>query len=103
MKIGLLTFNWAINYGAILQMYALYRRLSKSNEVFIINYVPDYLANIYSTKIFVKPLKIKSMIRKALEKPIKYKQIQKFKEFINTSMLLTNKAKNREHSCNELK
>lgn len=96
MKIGLLTFNWAINYGAILQMYALYRRLSKSNEVFIINYVPDYLANIYSTKIFVKPLKIKSMIRKALEKPIKYKQIQKFKEFINTSMLLTNKAKNRE-------
>lgn len=96
MKIGILTFNWAINYGAILQMYAEYKYLSKNNEVFIINYAPDYLANLYSTRIFNKPLKFKSIVRKMLQKPIKYKQNKKFKEFIDKTMILTEEARNRD-------
>ncbi len=94
MKIGILTFNWALNYGAVLQMYTLYKYLSKNNEVFVINYVPDYLANLYSTKIFDKPLRIKSVMEKMLQKLIKHKQYKKFKEFIDKDITLTEKAKN---------
>ena len=41
MKIGILTFHWAANYGAILQAYALQEYLkSQGHEVEIINYKP---------------------------------------------------------------
>ena len=41
MKIGILTFHWATNYGAILQAYALQEYLkSLGHEVKIINYKP---------------------------------------------------------------
>lgn len=41
MKIGILTFHWAINYGAVLQSCALQSFLTdKGHEVEIINYIP---------------------------------------------------------------
>lgn len=41
MKIGILTFHWATNYGAVLQSYALQEYLSAhGHEVCIINYKP---------------------------------------------------------------
>ena len=41
MKIGIITFHWATNYGAVLQAYALQNYLIKAgNEVHIIDYVP---------------------------------------------------------------
>ncbi len=41
MRIGILTFHWATNYGAILQAYALQTYLNKlGHEVYIINYKP---------------------------------------------------------------
>lgn len=41
MKIGILTFHWATNYGAVLQCYALQEYLkSLGHEVEIINYKP---------------------------------------------------------------
>ena len=41
MKIGILTFHWATNYGAVLQCYALQTYLeSLGHEVTIINYKP---------------------------------------------------------------
>jgi len=41
MKIGIITFHWATNYGAMLQAFALQTYLeSKGNEVYIINYKP---------------------------------------------------------------
>ena len=49
MKIGILTFHWATNYGAILQTYCLQEYLkSLSCEVEIINYKPL----IYDSSIF---------------------------------------------------
>ncbi len=43
MKIGILTFHWAANHGAVLQTYALYNYLKAlSHEVDIINYYPKY-------------------------------------------------------------
>ena len=41
MKIGILTFHWATNYGAVLQTYALQTHLSRQGHaVEIINYRP---------------------------------------------------------------
>lgn len=65
MKIGILTFNWAINYGAALQMYALYSYLKNSNhDVYVLNYIPYELGKSYRSKILEKPLKIKSIAKK---------------------------------------
>ena len=60
MKIGILTFHWATNYGAVLQCYALQSYLeSKGHDVKIINYKPSlYDDNIYSFIRFRKFLKI---------------------------------------------
>lgn len=42
MKIGVITFHWATNYGAVLQAYALFDYLeSKGHQVEIINYKPS--------------------------------------------------------------
>lgn len=42
MRIGILTFHRAINYGAVLQCYGLYMALKeKGNDVEIIDYRPD--------------------------------------------------------------
>jgi hypothetical protein len=44
MKIGILTFHRALNYGAVLQCYALYKTLcSLGHDVEIIDYRPPYL------------------------------------------------------------
>ena len=50
MKIGILTFHWATNYGAVLQCYALQTYLeSKGHDVKVINYKPRlYDDNLYS-------------------------------------------------------
>jgi hypothetical protein len=54
MKIGILTFNLAINFGAVLQMYALYSFLNENtdHEIFVINYDPKNLTEPYSLKVF---------------------------------------------------
>ena len=49
MKIGILTFHWATNYGAVLQCYALQEYLrGQEHEVEIINYKPlQYEDSVY--------------------------------------------------------
>ena len=43
MKIGILTFHWAHNYGAVLQAYAIYTYLARQgHDVEIINYIPAW-------------------------------------------------------------
>ena len=43
MKIGILTFHWAQNYGAVLQCYALKSKLEElGHQVYIIDRVPQY-------------------------------------------------------------
>ena len=51
MKIGILTFHCAHNFGAVLQTYALQEILkTMGHEVFIIDYRPKYIVDVY--KIF---------------------------------------------------
>lgn len=48
MKIGILTFHCANNYGAVLQAYALQEYLRKDrHDAYIINYCPQYITSYY--------------------------------------------------------
>jgi len=57
MRLGILTFHWATNYGAILQAYALQTYLQKMGHVvYIINYRPGrykkFILKCFYTKRF---------------------------------------------------
>lgn len=48
MKIGILTFHWATNFGAVLQSYALFHYLQKiGHEVIVIDYKPSRYDNSF--------------------------------------------------------
>lgn len=62
MKIGILTFHWATNYGAVLQAYALQTVLERfGHSVYIINYKPTQFEYNLWTFIrqhhFLRPVK----------------------------------------------
>ena len=90
MKIGILTFHSAINYGAVLQAYGLQEYLkSLGHEVYIIDYRPQYLKDPY--QLFQWKFKVedsfmsnlKSLIRESLVMPIRIVRKSKFQQFIN--------------------
>lgn len=79
MRIGIITFHWAVNYGAILQTYALQTYLeNKGHEVWIINYKPKkydltYLNILLYPKTFIR---FKSFCKERK----KDKELQKFRD-----------------------
>ena len=64
MKIGILTFHCARNYGAVLQAYALQKTLEKidsANSVEFIDYQPTYITNGYMN-FKISPFTLKTFI-----------------------------------------
>ena len=96
-KIGILTFQRAHNYGAVLQAYALSTYLKKFNlDVEIVDYWPDYRKGMYD--LFDVNFKQKSLTKnlKEIIKTIigfrkKYIRYNKFKKFISNELGLKNK------------
>lgn len=89
MKIGILTFHCAHNYGAVLQAYALQEKIKETgHEVEIIDYKPDYLTTIYKNFDLKNIFSgfITSVIRKFVSYTLTYfhkvKRNRKFDEFI---------------------
>lgn len=69
MRIGILTFHWATNYGAVLQAFALQKRIQDmGHEVYIIDYKPwNHDVNFYSLFRYGKilhPIKLLKECRK---------------------------------------
>lgn len=95
MKIGILTFHCAINYGAVLQAYGLQETLkSMGHEVYIIDYRPEYLKRPYRL-FFPEAVKghgilgnIRFFIRELLAFPIRYKRRCAFNRFIEKHLHL---------------
>lgn len=96
MKIGILTFHCAHNYGAVLQCYALQEILKSSgHDVEIIDYRPNYLINPY--KVFYirrfishSPIKIiKAWINEFLIIKHRMKRYQAFQSFIDEKFNLS--------------
>lgn len=93
MKIGILTFHCAANYGAILQAYALQETLkSLGHEVYILDYRPKFLLYPYRPFVFRKNLfkqnPLKEFIRAFAYLPIRIKRKKKFNEFTNNYLNL---------------
>ena len=102
MKIGILTFHCAHNYGAVLQCYATQEFLrSKGYDVEIINYRPKYLLDPYklfnSKRLLSKnPISIiKGTIRELILFPTRLNRWLNFEKFINHKLILSNKVKNK--------
>lgn len=95
MKIGILTFHCAHNYGAILQCFGLQEYLkSLGHDVYVIDYRPNYLTRGYKRHSFrdwicSKPL---LTIQKLINEPFLYKMRSKrydnFDTFIKTKLRL---------------
>ncbi len=82
MKIGILTYYFAYNYGAMLQAYALKNELVLNGvNVEIIPYFPQFFKSHYSINPFEKNISFKHRVSNLLRYQNKRKQIQKFDEF----------------------
>lgn len=94
-KIGILTFHNAVNYGAVLQTYALstfiQEKLSKDCEV--INYTCEKFKNNY--KIFrVYNKNLKGIISAVIKMPIIYFKNRKFQLFMKKNVKLSKEKYN---------
>jgi Uncharacterized conserved protein len=94
MKIGVLTFHCAHNYGAVLQCYALQEFLKQQgHNVEIIDYRPHYLLAPY--EIPFRRLKeswfqrLKIVVADLLMLFIRIKRFQKFSEYIENHLHLS--------------
>ncbi len=100
MKIGILTFHNAHNYGALLQAYALRTKLRNMGyDAHIVNYRNEKIENSYVKKLTPKKVKISLLhprsffvkLQRYLEnktaKPSWAKRCDVFNHFINTVIL----------------
>lgn len=104
MKIGIITFQCAHNYGAVLQAYALKEYLkSLGHSVNIINYRPCYIVNAYrkiNLRYWLSKNPYKCIIRLFIElviKPIRIKRWYAFEDFMNKSLELYPYNKNEDY------
>lgn len=87
IKTATITFHKAINYGAILQAYALQQSILKLNiENEIINYDCKSISNDYR---LINTKSIKTIIRSLLGLRSFYSKNKKFKDFITKNIILT--------------
>ncbi len=82
MKIGILTFQFAHNYGALLQAFSLRKYLCSYNtEPDILNFVPQKLKNEYSINPFAyskRPLTCLSLFLRNVKRLIQYRLFKSF-------------------------
>ena len=89
MKIGILTFHRAINYGAVLQAYALKSKLEElGNQVEVVDYKNEYFSKIYSV-LYFKSFSLKDIILAFYNFPIRIKKNKRFEDFINKNLNLS--------------
>lgn len=99
MKIGILTFHSAYNFGAVLQCYALFSTLTKlGHNVEVIDYRPDYLATQketfhWYTFINRSPWKLTERVKDVLKAKSHY---AKFEKFSNTNLYLSQSCNSQE-------
>lgn len=81
MKVGILTFHCAANYGAVLQCYGLQETLRKlGHEPYVLDYRPDYLTSQY--KVFRDiPYNPAVFVKQIAKSFARYKRLHGFKVF----------------------
>ena len=82
MKIGILTFQFPYNYGAMLQAFALKTYIAQmGHEVMVLPYYPLHFKRAYSISPFTDGLTIRRRVRNALLYFRKISQVRKFENF----------------------
>lgn len=112
MKIAILTFHYAINYGAVLQAYATQKWLMKQGvESEIINYVPIEQESKYNPVMIKKNclVDIKTKPLRSIARFVRYKLLterqyvektNKFKYFLENNLKITPIIRYREELTN---
>ena len=89
MKVGILTFHCAHNYGAVLQAYALQEHLkSRGLEVHVIDYQPSILSSFYKPFDIRDFRSLKTLLSRILLFPSAWKRYQNFNRFIHRKLSL---------------
>lgn len=101
MNFGIITFHRAINYGAVLQTYALQKALKKIN---INSEVIDYRNNIIDNRFkFFYNKSLKRFIKDLIYYPIFSKKNKNFEEFIKEYIKTTDQIIKNNKEFNALK
>lgn len=95
MKVGIITFHRALNYGAVLQAYALQSYLNELGiESEVIDYRSEYIEHFYKP-IKANPIKeFKKFLREILYAPSNIKKRWRFNVFIKKHIRLSKVVKN---------
>lgn len=103
MKIGILTFHCAINYGAVLQAYGLQEFLrSLGHKAFIIDYRPNYMVRYYRPfRLSIDcglsfSQQIRKVVRACMVFPIRLKRKRAFSDFVEKQLQLYKLDLNKE-------
>lgn len=89
-KIGIITFHRAVNYGAVLQTYALQKTLDKlgiNNQV--IDYICPFIKHEYKPFNIKKGKILKSAVQSVLECRIRKLKRKRFYSFVESNLRLT--------------
>ena len=90
--VGILTFHRAVNYGAVLQTYALQGAL---NDLKIENEVLDYRCPFieahYNPKPSVSPIHVKHFFKEVTQMPIKKRARESFDLFLSKNIKMSEK------------
>lgn len=93
-KVHILTFHRALNYGAVLQCYGLYKTISKITYCDVIDYRANCIESRY--KIFNKNNSIIRFIKATISAPITKRKRKKFDNFIKENINTTEIIKDRK-------
>ena len=95
MKLGILTFHSAHNYGAVLQAYGLQQHLaSMGHDVYVIDYRPDYITHCYPRDgrafwMSSKPTECTTgLVNYFIHKGIRHKRWDNFEGFVRERLRL---------------
>lgn len=95
MKLGILTFHRAHNYGAVLQAYGLQEYLtSLGHDVYVIDYKPAYISDSYPRDgkaywLSTKPIaSLKGLYNYFVHSDIRHARWDGFEKFINVHLNL---------------
>ena len=91
MKIAIITFHRALNYGAVLQAWALQTAISQLGcDVQILDYRNEWMesySGIFNT--FGKEKTVKTVLSAIRNTPIRFKRVYKYRKFIKKYLFLS--------------
>lgn len=97
MKVGIMTFHTALNYGAVLQTYALYRIIKeKGHEVRVIDYIAPFNEKRFAPKSFSYFLNLRTIYNVLFRNGYEIYQGKGFKDFVINHIELTDPLYNEE-------